>query len=88
MFSSGIIGIVPFRLGGASVADPPAGPTWEQQHATELNNAASKKDWNFFWFSTGNDDFLLNTTKATVDMFQRHGYHPVFQESAGRAHLD
>ena len=80
VFSSGIIGILPLNgLGSA----PAAGPSWEQQHATELDNAAGKKDWKLFWFSTGKDDFLLSTTKATVELFQKHGYHPMFQESAG-----
>lgn len=83
VFSSGLIGIVPFRLAGAPAPDPPSGPTWEQQHASDLDNLAAKKDWKLFWFSTGREDFLLSTTKATVDMFQKHGYHPVFQESAG-----
>jgi len=80
VFSSGIIGILP--LNGLAAA-PAAGPSWEQQHATELDNAAGKKDWKLFWFSTGKDDFLLSTTKATVELFQKHGYHPMFQESAG-----
>jgi enterochelin esterase family protein len=79
VFSSGIIGILPL---GGPVAAPVASPTWEQQHLAELDNTA-KKDWKLFWFSTGKDDFLLNTTKATVELFQKHGYHPVFQESAG-----
>jgi enterochelin esterase family protein len=80
VFSSGIIGILP--LNGLASA-PAADPSWEQQHATELDNAAGKKDWKLFWFSTGKDDFLLTTTKATVELFQKHGYHPMFQESAG-----
>jgi enterochelin esterase-like enzyme len=83
VFSSGIIGLVPMRLGPGRAIDPPAGPTWEQQHAAELDSPAGKKDWKLFWFSTGKDDFLLNTTKATVELFQKHGFHPVFHESAG-----
>jgi len=80
VFSSGIIGIVPLQ-GPVSLQAP--NPPWEQQHSTELDQASGKKNWKLFWFSTGKDDFLLNTTHATVEMFQRHGYHPVFQESAG-----
>jgi len=81
VFSSGIIGILPLNAGPAPAAA--AGPSWEQQHAAELDNPAGKKDWKLFWFSTGKDDFLLPTTKATVALFQKHGYEPVFQESAG-----
>jgi enterochelin esterase-like enzyme len=79
VFSSGIIGIVPL----APATDAPAGPTWEQQHLAALDDAAAKKGLKLFWFSTGKDDFLLNTTKATVELFQKHGYQPVFHESAG-----
>ena len=80
VFSSGIFGIVPLQRSGCGAC---AGPSWEQQHLAELDNAAAKKDWKLFWFSTGKDDFLLTTTKATVELFQKHGYQPVFQESAG-----
>jgi enterochelin esterase family protein len=79
VFSSGIIGIVPL---GFPVL-PAANPSWEQTHLAELDNAAGKKDCKLFWFATGKDDFLLNTTKATVELFKKHGYSPVFQESAG-----
>jgi enterochelin esterase family protein len=78
VFSSGLIGIV--SLGFPEL--PVANPSWEQQHATDLDNPA-KKDWKLFWFSTGKDDFLLPTTKATVELFQKHGYHPMFQQSEG-----
>jgi len=81
VFSSGIIGIVPLNAGPAPA--PAAGPSWEQQHAADLDNPAGKKDWKLFWFSTGKDDFLLNTTQATVALFQKHGYHPEFHQSAG-----
>jgi enterochelin esterase-like enzyme len=80
VFSSGVIGIVPMA---GPVAAPVASPSWEQQHLAELDNSAGKKDWKLFWFATGKDDFLLNTTKATVELFQKHGYQPVFHESAG-----
>jgi enterochelin esterase-like enzyme len=80
VFSSGVIGIVPL---GNPIRVVAANPSWEQQHAAQLDNPAGKKDWKLFWFSTGKDDFLLPTTKATVELFQKHGYHPMFQESAG-----
>jgi len=35
------------------------------------------------WFGTGKEDFLLSTTNATVDLFKRHGFSPVFVESPG-----
>jgi enterochelin esterase-like enzyme len=78
VFSSGI-----FSFGGRAGAAPPAGPTWEEQHQAELDNAAAKKGLKLLWFSTGKDDGLLNTSRATVDMLKKHGFSPVFQESAG-----
>jgi len=80
VFSSGIIGIVPLP---GPVGVPVASPSWEQQHQAQLDNPSSKKDLKLFWFSTGNHDFLLDTTHTTVAMFQKHGYRPVFQESEG-----
>jgi enterochelin esterase-like enzyme len=79
VFSSGLIGIVSLGF----PVFPEANPTWERKHLAELDSAAGKKDLKLFWFSTGKDDFLLNTTKATVEMFKKHGYQPVFQQSAG-----
>lgn len=80
VYSSGLIGLVPMN---GPFAFPAPNPPWEQVHASDLENPAGKKDWKLFWFSTGSDDFLLNTTKATVELFQKHGYHPMFQQSAG-----
>jgi enterochelin esterase family protein len=85
VFSSGVFGIAgPLRPPGAPAASaPPPGPPWEEEHAAELDNAAAKKGLRLFWFSTGKDDFLIRTTQATVDMFKKHGFEVVFQESPG-----
>ena len=80
VFSSGIFGIVAAR-----------GPVGATRARPDLGAAASggtrqclgKERSEAFWFATGRDDFLLSTTKATVELFKKHGYHPVFQESAG-----
>ena len=77
VFSAGIFGIVP------DDRHPASNPTWEQKHAGVLDNAKLKKGLKLFWFGTGRDDFLLATTKATVAMFQQHGFAPVYEESAG-----
>jgi enterochelin esterase-like enzyme len=69
----------------AAPAGPPA-PTaedWEKANAATLSNAALKKGLKVFWFATGKEDFLLTTTNATVDLFKKHGFTPVFKESAG-----
>jgi enterochelin esterase-like enzyme len=79
VFSSGIFGIV----GGPAPAGDSAEPTWEQQHLAELDNSSVKQGLKLFWFATGKEDMLLPTTKATVELFKKHGYQPEFQESAG-----
>jgi len=89
VYSSGIFGIVgpgPGR-GPAPAAAPapatPPGPTWEEQHLAELDNAAAKKGLKLVWFSTGVDDGLIATSKATVEMLKKHGFDAVFKESPG-----
>lgn len=87
VFSSGLFGMFPNRRPDApAAAAPPAqpqGPTWEEQNLKMLDNAGLKKDLKVFWFATGKDDFLLNTSRATVDMFKKHGFNPVYQETGG-----
>jgi enterochelin esterase-like enzyme len=81
VYSSGIFGITGPRPGAST--NEPAGPSWEEQHKTVLDDAKLKKGLKLFWFSTGKDDFLIATTRATVEMFKKHGFEPVFQESSG-----
>jgi enterochelin esterase family protein len=83
VYSSGLIGAFPNARGGAPAAAPPPGPSWEEQHTVELDNAATKKGPKLLWFSTGKDDGLITTTRATVDMLKKHGFNPVFEESTG-----
>ena len=58
-------------------------PEWERQYAAKLDDANLKKGLKLFWFATGKDDGLITTTKATVELFEKHGFKPVFKESAG-----
>jgi enterochelin esterase family protein len=70
VFSSGVFGI----------ADNTA---WEDKYRANLDNAALKRGLGLVWFSTGKDDFLLNTTKGTVAMLERHGFDVTYEESSG-----
>lgn len=80
-------GAVPAAASSAPVASAPAPPPvaaeWEAANAKTLDNAALKKGLKLFWFGTGKDDFLLTTTQATVEMFRKHGFNPVFKETPG-----
>jgi enterochelin esterase-like enzyme len=87
VYSSGVLGIVPMGNRGGATPPPsnpaPPGPTWEQQQQADLDNAPAKKGLKLLWFSTGVDDSLMPTTKATVDMLKKHGFEPTFKESSG-----
>ena len=88
VYSSGLIGSFGGGRRGAAAAEAPAPttpppPSWEEQHKADLDNAAAKKGLKLVWFSTGSEDGLMPTTKATVEMLQKHGFNPVFKESPG-----
>jgi enterochelin esterase family protein len=79
VFSSGLFSMFGTRPG----APPPQGPNWEEQNAQVLDNPALKKGLKLFWFATGKEDFLLNTSRSTVDLFKKHGFHVVYEETGG-----
>jgi enterochelin esterase-like enzyme len=70
---------------GRGAQGPPAqtAAEWEKEHAATLDNAKLKKDLRLLWFATGKDDFLLATTKATLDLLKKHGFEPVYRETDG-----
>ena len=96
VYSSGLIGEAGGAGGrggrGAAAApapDPAPAPavpnpnSWENRNLATLDNAALKKGLKLVWFSTGKDDGLITTTRATVDMLKKHGFNVVFEESPG-----
>ena len=76
VFSSGIFSLGRGRGGAGAPTE-----SWEQQHLQMLDNAELKKDLKLVWFSTGKEDRLMDTTKATVELLKKHGFNPVFEES-------
>jgi enterochelin esterase family protein len=81
VFSSGLIG--GFREGRGGVTNAPAGPAWEERNKAALDDAKLKKGVKLLWFATGKDDFLVDTSRRTVEMLKKHGFEPVLKESAG-----
>jgi enterochelin esterase-like enzyme len=67
----------------APAAAPPTAAEWEKLHAAKLDDPRLKRGLRLLWFGTGKEDFLISTTKATVDLFKKHGFSPVFNESPG-----
>lgn len=87
VFSSGLIGGGGRGRGAAPAAAgtpaPPFGEAWEKRNLAMLDNAAAKKDLKLLWFSTGKDDFLIETTRSSVELLKRHGFTPQYTESEG-----
>ncbi len=94
VYSSGLIGEVGGAggrggRGAAPAPDPAPAPavpnpnSWENRNLATLDNAALRKGLKLVWFSTGKDDGLITTTRATVDMLSKHGFNVVFEESPG-----
>ncbi len=78
VFSSGVFGIT-----GGEGAFGEEGTTWESRHQKVLDDASLKKGLRLFWFATGKEDFLLETSRATVDVLRRHGFDVVYHETDG-----
>jgi enterochelin esterase-like enzyme len=78
IFSSGV-----FELSGRRRRNSDSGPTWQQRHAKVLNNSELKKGLELLWFATGKQDFLIETTRRTVDMLRKHGFRVFYKETEG-----
>jgi enterochelin esterase family protein len=84
VFSSGLFGVFATPGRGAPPAAWAKGSSdWEKRNATALADDKTKKGLKLFWFATGKDDFLLQTTRSTVNLFKEYGYAPVYKESEG-----
>lgn len=78
VFSSGVFGMVPRPDRPA-----PDGPTFAERHKDILNDSKAKEGLQLFWFATGRDDFLVETTGATVEMFRAHDFDVIYKETDG-----
>ena len=85
VFSSGVFGMGG-RGPGANANANSNTPTWEQSDQANLDNPKLKKGLKLVWFATGKNDFLIQTSRATVEMLKKHGFDVVFEEIAG-AHM-
>jgi enterochelin esterase family protein len=86
VFSSGIFGAFPPRRPGGDSSPAPtatARSPWEEQNLAALNNAEWRKGLRLLWFGTGKDDFLLQTTRSSVDLLKRYGFDVVYEETGG-----
>jgi enterochelin esterase family protein len=70
VFSSGVFGIN-------------EGSDWVEQHMAILSDAELREDLEYFWFAVGTEDFVYDTTLATVAMLREHGFDVDYHESGG-----
>jgi enterochelin esterase family protein len=68
VFNSGVFGIVG-GFGGAALSTQ-----WEESHKATLDDADLKDGLKLVWFGCGKEDFLVQTSKATVDMLKKHKF--------------
>ena len=56
---------------------------WEKQNESALSDASVKEGLKVLWFRTGKEDRLMQSTRNTVDLFKKHDFKVVFDESEG-----
>lgn len=89
VYSSGLLGAFSRPAPGATTPAPavaplsPAGEALEKQIQSKLDDAQAKKGLKLLWFATGKEDFLLSTTKGTLEFLKKHGFSPVYNETPG-----
>lgn len=79
VYSSGIFGIA----GGGPGGPQPQGPSFEEKNKAILDDAKLKEGLRLFWFATGKNDFLVATSRSTVEMFKKHHFEVVYNETEG-----
>lgn len=78
VFSAGVFGIT-----GSGPGARDDRPPWLEQHAEALSDAAAREGLELVWFATGKDDFLLETTRATVAALRERGFEVTYEETGG-----
>jgi enterochelin esterase family protein len=78
VFSSGVFGIT-----GQGPLARPGEPPWEEQHAAALDDASAREGLELVWFATGRDDFIVQTSRATVEALRKHGFEVEYKETDG-----
>jgi len=91
VFSSGLLNVFARQAPGAGAPPAanapaqitPAGEAWLKQHQVKLDDANLKKGLKLLWVGIGKDDFLLNSSRSTVELLKKHGFTPISRETEG-----
>lgn len=78
VFSSGVLGII--KMGNFGSSDE---PSWEDQNKEMLSNDELKKELKLVWFATGKDDFLIETSRASVELLKKYKFDVTYKETLG-----
>jgi enterochelin esterase-like enzyme len=78
VFSSGVFGIT-----GRGFGADREGPSWEEKNREHLEDGDLKKGLELIWFATGEDDFLVDTSRDTVKLLQRYNFEVSYKETTG-----
>ncbi|MBN2270287.1 MAG: hypothetical protein JXN61_06720, partial [Sedimentisphaerales bacterium] len=62
---------------------PVEGPSWEERNKEILDNTELKNGLKLVWFATGKEDFLIGTTRRTVEVLGKHGFRVFCKETEG-----
>ena len=64
-------------------SDPDFPPSWEERNRAVLDDARARRGLKVLWISTGEGDRGVERTRKSVEVFEQHGFAPVYKESAG-----
>lgn len=79
VYSSGV-----FRTPGRGGGDGrDAGPPWEERQKEFLDRDDLKPGLKLAWFATGKDDFLVESSRRTVELLKKHNFNVVYNETSG-----
>ena len=76
-------GIFSAGIGGGGAGQASALEQYESRYKSALTNTALRKSMRLIWLSTGREDAAMTGTMNAVTLLKKHGFSPVFQESAG-----
>jgi enterochelin esterase family protein len=83
VFSSGLMRAFGAGRRTPDGVTPDRGASWEKENEAVLANASLKKGLKLVWFGIGNEDFLLEASRGTVELMKKHGFAVTEQETDG-----
>ena len=81
VYSSGVFALG--RSSNGANTNASTGRVWEEKNQAALDDPKLKRGLKLVWFATGQEDFLLKTSQATVEMLKKHQFEVVYKETSG-----